>query len=634
VDDASFGSNSGFALGALFSPDVDPFELERVEVLRGPQGTLYGASTLGGLVKYVTKAPDLQNMETHARLDFGRADGSHAESYSMRAGVNLPLAEDKAALRVSGYYSNLDGDVSDVRTGRTGLNGSSKQGGRIKLRVKPVDALTIDLVAFADESDAPHLGTIDGNAQTLQPTYDEYSGYDAVDGFSRSKYTVVEGTVNYDFANGLALTSTSSYSDFKVNLLADDTAIFKPALGALGSLLQFAGPVSPKTEKFTQELRLTSPANGHFEWLTGVFYDREDSDYHSAVTSTYLFGATPPPSLAPTVALLANYLITDNATRYTEYAAFANATYYLTPTFDVSAGVRLSRNEQERTVTASGFLTVIGSVATFGAADSEDSVWTEALGWRWQLSGDSMVYGRYATGYRPGGPNTSSTAFEPDETKNYELGFKTAGLAGRLRADVAVFYIDWSNIQLNYFDGVRTVIGNAGDARSQGVELQASFAPVQAFTVSANAAYTDAQMTSLKPGAQGGAAVGDTLPLTSEWAAGLLADYSFPVAGSAEWNVGAGLRYRSSFVTTFPGDTGTRFYTLPSTLFFDLRTGVSLHDRVALNLQVLNVTNERKLASAAQFLAVSQAAADAAGQPVALSYTPSRTYSLSLTTQF
>jgi outer membrane receptor protein involved in Fe transport len=244
-----------------------------------------------------------------------------------------------------------------------------------------------------------------------------------------------------------------------------------------------------------------------------------------------------------------------------------------------------------------------------------------------------MLYARYATGWRPGGPTTSGS-FDPDETKNYEIGFKTAGLDGRLRADATVFYIDWSNIQLNFFNGTNTVIGNAGDARSQGVELQGTFALTRSFTVSANASYTDAKMTGLREGAQGGAVVGDRLPLTSKWAAGLLADYTQPIGDNKQWSLGGGLRYRSDFDTSFPGDTGTRFYTLPSTVYLDARTGIRWNDKFALNLQVLNLADEHKISAASQYLAVPVATADALGLPASIGFTPGRSYGLSFTAQF
>lgn len=637
VDDAPFGASSGFALGALFSPDIDPFDLERVEVLRGPQGTLYGASTLSGLVKYVTKKPDLQNVDSYARLEYGRSARADTNSYGVRAGTNLPLVEDKMALRLSGFYTHSDGALTDVRTGRTGLNELTTQGGRIKLRIKPSDPLSIDLTALVGETRIPHVGNIDGNAQTLQPIYDEFKGYVYFDGSVRTNYTVTQGAVNYDFANGMSLNSATSYSKFKVDMLSDYTSIYQvafiPIFGALASQLQAFGPVTPETKRFTQELRLTSAPSEKFEWLAGLFYTDEDSHYLSGINLMWDYGAPPPPALAPVLSLLSNYQTVMNHTKSTEYAGFANATYYFTPTFDISAGLRYSHNKQDRAVSATGYLQMIGLYPANSAGESNEDVWTESLGLRWHLPGDSMLYARYATGWRPGGPTTTGS-FDPDETKNYEIGFKTAGLDGRLRADATVFYIDWNNIQLNYFNGNNTVIGNAGDARSKGVELQGTFAATRSFTVSANASYTDAKMTGLRPGAQGGAVVGDRLPLTSKWAAGLLADYTQPFGDNKQWTLGGGLRYRSDFDTSFPGDTGTRFYTLPSTFFVDARTGIRWNDQFALNLQVLNLADEHKISAASQYLTVPAATADAMGLPATIGFTPGRTYSLSFTAQF
>lgn len=634
VDDAPFGSNSGLALGALFSPDVDPYDLDRIEVLRGPQGTLYGASTLGGLVKYVTKAPNAETYSGHLRVDWGDDEDSGAENYAVRGGLNIPIVKDQVALRVSGFYDHDDGNVTNVRTGQTGLNAVTKEGGRIDLMIKPTEGLTVDLIAITDFSNTPHVGQIDGDSDTLKPVYGQYAGYDYVDGYARSQYQVYEGDIRYSWPNGMTATSTTSYSVFKVSELADDTSTFAPAFGPLGSLFEFAGPVHPTTRKLTQEFRLASPSDSRFEWLVGAFYDHEDSDYVSAVDATYLYGATPPSYLAPYVAAFANYETVNLQERYVELAGFADGTLHITPTFDLGAGVRYSRNDQHEENQGSGYLALLGLIPTSAAATSSDSVWTESFDGRWKFVPGSMLYARVARGFRPGGPNLSGTSFQPDTTWNYEVGIKSQALDGKLTADFDLFYIDWNNIQLNFFNGTNTITGNAGDARSQGAEFQGSYTPLRGLVFTGDAAYTDAVITALTPGAQGGAAVGDSLPFNSKWAGALKADYYFPIVPGIDGSLGAGLRYKSSFNTTFPGDTGTRFYRLPSTLFVDARGGISFSNGVSLDLQILNLANVRKLTTASEYLAVSAAAADAAGQPTYLGYTPGRSYGLSLSAKF
>jgi outer membrane receptor protein involved in Fe transport len=634
LDDAPFGSNSGYALGALFSPDVDPYDLDHVEVLRGPQGTLYGASTIGGLVKFVTKAPDPDNFEGHLRADLDDDSGDTGTiSEAIRAGLNIPIVNDEVGLRISGFYQNSPGDIANERTGQSDLNGFKKDGGRADLQIKPNGAWTIDLVAVYDHSDVPHVGVITGSAQTLQPTYNRHAGYDYVDGYADSTYDIFEGNIKYEFENGITASSTTAWSHFAVKELADDTATFAPAFGPLGSLFEFAGPVQPTTNKLTEELRLASPSSDRFEWMVGFYYDHEDSNYLSGIDSTYLFGATPPPVLQPTVDLLANYETVDSIERYIEEAGFANVSYHITPDLEVGAGLRYSHNDQHLTSEGSGYLALLGLIPTLATPTSSDNVLTESFDASWHFDPDAMIYARAARGYRPGGPNITGTSFAPDTTWNYEVGLKGTALDGKLSGDIDAFYIDWTNIQLNFFNGTVTEIGNAGDAISKGVEMEGSYTPIDGLTFSGNLDYTDAYISKLIPGATGGAVVGNVLPFDSKWSGALKADYYFPAFDKFTANVGASLRYKSSFDTTFPGDTGTRFYTLPSETFFDLRAGLAF-DNYELDLQVLNVANNRVLNAASEYLAVPTAVADAAGQPVDLGYASGRTFGLSLTARF
>lgn len=635
LDDAPFGASTGFALGALFSPDVDPYDLDHIEVLRGPQGTLYGANTLGGVVKYVTKAPDLENVDGHVILDGSDDEGdTGALNEAARAGVNVPLISGKVALRVSGFFENTDGDLTNVRTGQTGLNGTTKHGGRADLLIEPNDQWKIDLIALLDSSDTPHTGVVTGNAVTLQPTYGRYSGFDYSDGFAKSYYAMYVANIRYAFTNGITVTSTTSRSRFSVNEYSDYTTIYQPAFGAvLGPLFEFAGPVQPTTRRLTEELRVASPSGTRFEWLGGLYFDHEDSDYLTGFDSTYLYGATPPAILAPTVAALANYETVNDANRYIEKAAYGTATYHFLPQFDMSAGLRYSQIDQGLTSAGSGYLALLGLIPTTATSTSTDHVLTESFDSRWHFEPNQMLYARISRGYRPGGPNLTGKSFNPDTTWNYEAGLKSTALDRRLTTDLSVFYIDWKDIQLNFFNGSVTVIGNAGNATSKGVEFEGSYLLIPGLTLAANATYTDAYISSLIPGAEGGAVVGDTLPFDSTWTGALRADYDFPIAANLGGSLGASLRYQSSFNTTFPGDTGTRFYELPSETFVDLRTGLS-YENYALNFQIENVANQRVLSGAEEYLAVPQAAADAFGQPVFLSYTAGRTFGLQLSAKF
>jgi iron complex outermembrane recepter protein len=196
------------------------------------------------------------------------------------------------------------------------------------------------------------------------------------------------------------------------------------------------------------------------------------------------------------------------------------------------------------------------------------SVWTDDFNARWKPTDNGTYYVRAARGYRPGGvlfpdplvPN-SPTQYLSDTVWNYEVGAKVSALDGALQGDIAAFYIDWTDIQLNYFgaDG-RTKIGHGGGATSKGVELQGSYMPVTRLTLAGNAAYTKTRLTSIDAATSiaTGAVVGDELPFNPQWTLALRADYVFPLWGEDTGNVGAGYRYKDGFSATFPGDTGTR----------------------------------------------------------------------------
>jgi iron complex outermembrane recepter protein len=238
------------------------------------------------------------------------------------------------------------------------------------------------------------------------------------------------------------------------------------------------------TNKFTQEFRLTSetPAGseaGGVEWITGLYYTHEKSR-----SSEYLNPVRPTDG-APITTLP---LIVDQLQRltYKEVAWYGDATYHVTSQFNVQAGVRYSRNEQDSVQSQSD--SVFGSASSIPSS-GKDTVWTYLISPQYKFSDDVMAYGRIATGYRAGGPNfilgnPNAQAFGPDKTTNYEVGFKGAFLDRSVYLEANAFYIDWKDIQLQARDANNiTFYANAGSARSQGFEVSCQFRPSQALTL-------------------------------------------------------------------------------------------------------------------------------------------------------
>ena len=570
VDETPFGSSSGLANGAVLAPDLDPFDVERIEVLRGPQGTLYGASTLGGLLKFVTRAPSPDELEFRVQAT-GESTEDGDESWGARALANVPLGS-KAALRVSGWARSQGGFIDDPGRDAEDVNGVDTTGGRASFLVEATDDLSIRLSATIQDIESEAPNTANYFPEPFEPVagdFDQFRGFPEKNDVT---YDIYNGTIDWDLGWASLLSSTS-YSELDQDNVQEGTA-------AVGLLSYLANGMTQ--EKFTQELRLASPATKHLEWLVGLFYTDEDASLFQQ-----LFLSPPPGTPPPFVTIGLD-------SEYEEKAAFGTVTYYFTERFDVAAGVRYSENEQ--TAVQSSNLTTIGS------QDADDSVTTYSLAPRWRVSDDTMLYARVATGYRPGGPNVltaqGSTVVLPtynsDEATNYELGIKTDLFDGELRLDAAVFFIDWEDIQLLVTDVVDDVPvsgnGNGGTAESQGVEWAATWLPSDHLTIQWTGAYTEAELTSDTDPAVGGLD-GDPLPFAPEWSTAIDIDYEWEVFTDATAYVGGGWRFIDELATNFDPQVE-----LPSYDVIDLRAGVDF-ERFSVELFAKNVTDEYALVS-------------------------------------
>jgi iron complex outermembrane receptor protein len=584
IDDSPLGSSSGSALGSLMGLDVNPYDLERVEILRGPQGTLYGASTMGGLLKYVTRAPDLYRYEGRVGAEVSSIHGADDLGWALRAGGNAPLVEGKLAVRASVFRQDTPGYIDNADSGVQDENAVRQTGARIAVLWKPVDDLSIRLAAMRQDIET------DGQAEVLfdlnlKPLLgDLTSSHPLPQGFDQQLgfYTA---TLQWDF--GWAdLTSASSYSRYDSVISLDISETYGPLLPLFGgSGPGYADLISdPKVKKYTQEFRLASKSGGRFEWLVGAFYTDEAADY-SQVGHAYGLDFEP---MAGLETLFSGTL----DTRYREFAAFGNVTYRFTDQFDITAGLRWASNKQRVRTITDGVL--FGGVREETVRNSSDEVVTYNVSPRFFVSKDTMVYGRVASSYRPGGPNAAFPGvpgqYDADTLVNYELGVKSTFLAGKASIDAALFRIDWKDMQAFMSTGGGIAfIGNAGAARSQGVEIATLFAPVRGLTVGLNLAYTDAQVT--EDVASLGAQAGDRIPWIPEWSGSATLNYEFPINATLTGRFGGGFRYGGERVTNYPGALGLP---VEHSGMVDANASIST-DRWELRLYAKNLSDERVL---------------------------------------
>jgi outer membrane receptor protein involved in Fe transport len=321
-------------------------------------------------------------------------------------------------------------------------------------------------------------------------------------------------------------------------------------------------------KKVTQEFRLASSTGQTLEWQVGAFYTHESSSIDQTLPTFFI------PTQADTG--LPPLAIETVDAIYREFAGFAQVTYHFNPQFDLALGGRWSENKQSADQTVNGQLT---------SAASNDTDFTYSIAPRWHVSQDTMVYGRIATGYRPGGPNVVPPTAPPgvereyqsDSTVNYELGTRTDLLDRRLSLDVAAFLIDWKKIQLFEYVQNTGINANGGTARSKGVELTAALTPLTGLTFTLTGAYVDAYLTS--PATDAGGNTGDPLPFAPKWSSSLDGAYTWRVSDfnlftGATWSY-FGSRFSDFSSVLLPtGIVAAPRPELPSYNTVDLRAGL------------------------------------------------------------
>lgn len=369
LDETPYGSSSALANGVDTAPNLDTFDIQRVEVLRGPQGTLYGASTLGGLLKFVTNPPDPSAFAAAGEVGGTTVDNGGEGAFA-RAMVNVPV-DDSIAVRVVGFDKYDGGWINDPGRHLNNINGVRSMGGRASVLAHVTDKIIVRLSAVAQNisanNDASEDVDIVGN--TIVPKYGTYKQQRSVNSFSASRYNIYDGTIDWDL-DWATLTSATSYGSLHDFLFTDASGVF--GANIQGFL---------RVNKFTQEIRLASePNSGPLDWLAGFYYTHEIASLHQDIVFT--------PHGAPLGSLEVDL-------RYIETAGFVNATYHFTQDLDVSLGGRYSHNDQN--ANEFGLASAVGS--------SEGDVFTWSAAAHYKLDDTTSFYARIAKGYRPGGPN-------------------------------------------------------------------------------------------------------------------------------------------------------------------------------------------------------------------------------------
>jgi iron complex outermembrane receptor protein len=611
IDDVSYGSTTNLG-GSHAQPSIDPGDLARVEVLRGPQGTLYGASSMGGLLKFVTIDPSTDALSGRIQAGTSSIFNGTGDGYNFRGSVNVPVNE-TIAFRASAFREQDSGYIDNIQTNQKGINLRTSDGGRLSVLWKPSEVLSLKVAALVQHS------TRSGpDAATVGPEFADLQIRSSLNTYTHDATTqAYSATLNAKFGD-VDLTSLTGYNidRFKFVLGTPDAAggsffssfadSFFGTPGHSSVVLDNVG-----TRRFSQELRMSAPIGNRITWLLGGFYTDENDD--DPINYNGADGITSAPA---TPALLFN----GTKDKYREFAGFTNITYDVTDRLDVQLGGRVGEIRQTFKFLNYGPLApLLFCPASNPSCDlavpdrhSKESPFTYLVTPRYKVSPDLMIYARLASGYRPGGANIQGvegipSGYSSEKTENYEFGLKGDFLDHVVSFEASVYYIDWKNIQtgLTLTNSAGSSYGyneNLGHAKSQGVELSAEARPIRGLTISAWVAWDQAEFLGNLPISAGAARpnAGDPLPYSSRFSGSLSADEEFLVRGPLTAFVGGSVRYVGDRLGTLQAPPVPRA-NLPAYAQTDVHAGLK-YESWAVTAFVNNVTDKRGvLAGAADY---------------------------------
>jgi iron complex outermembrane recepter protein len=597
-----------------FTQDLD--DVERLEVLRGPQGTLFGKNTTTGAISITTKRPG-NDFEGNAKLEGGNFG-------YIRTGLSLsgPIVTDKLAVKVSGFTASRDGYVENVITpGEPAADNDKSYGVRGEIRFTPTESLDIALRGdFSHKSSFPYQGEVIATLENPLDLPTDYlvPGIRTISAERDNESRDLYGgslAINYTLGNKGVLTSITALRGLKFMSGgdADSTPLDIIALDTRERLSQF-----------TQEFRYASPDDGPFKYVIGGYYYSQTAKSKRAfilgsvvrdVLSAFLDTQGVPAADIP--ALLAPGAITTDATVKTiSYAVFANGSYDFTDQLSLNAGIRYS-NETKTIATAQTAPPAldIGGTGQFvnlpATSDRfKDHDFSPTVGLSYKFSDRVNAYVRYSKGFKSGGWNAElftpevvvfdtagnvtgyslkPISFRPESIENYEFGLKSELLGRKLRINLAVFQQDYSDIQISQFvggvQGFSTT--NAAKARSRGFEFEVNARPLRGFDFSASLGYADSRYRRyLTVDGNGDPAdFSGTKLQTPRWTATIGSQYSYPVSADVNVVVGTDYSYRSNL----PSDPLDPISGLPAFSVQDARLGIEAGDRWSIYVWGKNI---------------------------------------------
>ncbi|WP_323813162.1 TonB-dependent receptor [Cellvibrio sp. NN19] len=579
--------------GYFVPPSFNLKDLQQVEVVRGPQGTLYGNASNGGLIRYVTAKPDLEKQSVRVSGKLSQTDHSDDLNYDTDLVVNTPLIDNTLGLRFLLGKTDNAGFIDNpylISGAQDDINDDETKQARISLLWQASDNFSLNTMY-----DYQKVNVGDRQAANESFTGDEYTASSRI--LQPMQGELQLASIDAEYEMGWAtLTASLNHYDYQYGDRRDQTDYFiflDNYYGAYYTLYEdMYGVVAANVDvvKDSAELRLASADDQRLRWLVGGFYSRDDMGliYKETVPGFGAFiGEDRPGDI--------DYDATQDET-LNEISTYAELIYDLTENWEASIGARYFRYEDKLETCSALYPYERG--CENGDDDTNDTLGKFSTTYR--FSNDHKAYFIVGEGYRRGGANITESAvasehfYAPDRSTNYELGFNSYWLNQRLQLNVALFTIDWENIQFSTTseDG-RGIKGNAGDAQSQGIELDATAKLSDAFTLRLGYSDIDAELTESVE--ELGVYDGDRLPgsPSTQWSLSLDFNQEF---NGAVWDASIGFN-RIGDVTTALNEDFYEYRVLDAYTTANARAGVTLGNW-RVGAFVNNIENTRGITGA------------------------------------
>jgi iron complex outermembrane receptor protein len=503
---------------SLFTPDLDLFDLNRLETLRGPQGTLFGSGSVGGTIRYITNQPKLGEVEGLVEANVNAVTDGEIGGHG-KGMVNVPLG-DKAALRIVGYYTEYAGYIDALQEGggvKEDVNSGDREGVRVALRFEPTDDIVITPRVIYQETNTDGFNRQEvfnlfaNPFTTTRPavTFDERQQFLLLDEAFEDETLIADATIEVGFGS-VNLTSVTSYTDRSILVSRDASAL----TGSVSVDLNFAEADvllpsnlldTTDVTQWTQELRLASNTDSRLQWLVGAFYSDTERDYaqrlptpgYDAATDAVLGAGTAASTYPPGTGYGPDSPYnSDLPYDLTQYAVFGEATYDLTDQLSVTAGARYYDFEEERDFISGGLF----SNGDNRTDETDSDGVTPRVMVKYDVSDAVSVNAQASQGFRLGGVNDPLNVplcsdedeaifggfqdYEDEKLWNYELGTKMS--SGGITFNAAVFYTDITDLQVTLDAGSCSsrISFNVPDAHTAGVEFELSAEPVEGVELS------------------------------------------------------------------------------------------------------------------------------------------------------